>query len=233
MIKELLPTSIAVDEGIQKLAESTEGVFSFLFSEVGKTLIYSRIDELPEEVLDLLAWQFHIEGYELASTIEEKKRLIKKAIELHRYKGTKWAVEKALEALGVDSVLEEWFEYGGEPYHFKVLLSGIKEEAKWKEIRKAIDEYKNVRSWYDIVAHNKTFGDLKIGYLTTHGYRYELFLDVRLSSLQGIHTLGAKPYSAYSYSILPYSPSLNIENSTFSAGSVMHMAIKMEVATHG
>ncbi len=97
MIKELLPPSIAVDEGIQKLAESTEGVFSFLFSEAGKTLIYSRIDELSEEVLDLLAWQFHIEGYEFAEDIWEKRRLIKEAIGNHRIKGTLAGIKKALE----------------------------------------------------------------------------------------------------------------------------------------
>ncbi len=97
MIKELLPPSIAVDEGIRKLAESTEGVFSFLFSETGKTLIYSRIDELPGEVLDLLAWQFHVEGWEFTKNIQEKRKLIKQAIEIHRLKGTLAGIKKALE----------------------------------------------------------------------------------------------------------------------------------------
>ena len=155
MIKELLPPSIAVDEGIQKLAESTEGVFSFLFSEAGKTLIYSRIDELPEEVLDLLAWQFHIEGYELASTIEEKRSFVKKAIELHRYKGTKWAIKNVLQILNIDGVVKEWFEYAGEPYKFKVSL-GITNKEITTQLRdkliQLINEYKNTRSWLDEIS---------------------------------------------------------------------------------
>lgn len=235
--KNLLPPNLAGDKNIEALCESADHVFT-LNAELYKLLIYSRIDELPEEVLDLLAWQFHVEGYEFASTTEEKRSLIKKAIELHRYKGTKWAVEKALGALGIDCVLEEWFEYGGEPYHFRVLLSGIKEESKWVEIKKAIEEYKNVRSWFDIVAYYKTLQNLKIGFLVPYGYRYELFLkyelflNVQLPSLQGLHTVGAQIYSAYSYSILPYSSPLSIENSTFNIGLALHMSFKMEVA-HG
>jgi len=154
MIKELLPPSI-VDGDIQKLAESTEGVFSFLFSEAGKTLIYSRIDELPEEVLDLLAWQFHIEGYELASTTEEKRSFIKRAIELHRHKGTKWAIKNVLQALNIHGVVKEWFEYGGEPYKFKVEL-GITNKEITTQLRdkliQLINEYKNTRSWLDEIS---------------------------------------------------------------------------------
>lgn len=41
---------------------------------------------MPSSALEMLGWQFHIEGWELAQTDEEKRTLIKKAIELHRYK---------------------------------------------------------------------------------------------------------------------------------------------------
>lgn len=96
MIKELLPPSIAADDGIQKLAQAQEGVWSFLFSEAVKPIILARIDQLPEETLDILAWQFHIEGYEFAKDLQEKRKLIKESIELHRLKGTLAGIKKAL-----------------------------------------------------------------------------------------------------------------------------------------
>ena len=37
--------------------------------------------------------------------------------------GTKWAVETALSAIYPDSVVQEWFEYNGEPYTFRLQIN--------------------------------------------------------------------------------------------------------------
>jgi hypothetical protein len=87
MLKELKPSSLK-DEKIDALLSAFDGVFPEVFDKVVNVLIYPRIDELSGEILDLLGWQFHIEGWELARTEEEKRELIKKAIDLHRLKGT-------------------------------------------------------------------------------------------------------------------------------------------------
>ena len=90
MLKEITPPNLLKDENIKALVESIEPQFEKVKNEIVNALIYPRIDQLSEEVLDILAYQFHIEGYDLATTIEEKRNFIKKAIEMHRYKGTKW-----------------------------------------------------------------------------------------------------------------------------------------------
>jgi phage tail P2-like protein len=47
-------------------------------------------------------------GWKLANTEDDKRSLIKKAIELHRYKGTVWAVKEAMKSIGfTDAVLIE------------------------------------------------------------------------------------------------------------------------------
>ena len=122
MLKQLIPPNLLKDENIKALVESIEPEFEKVKQEIINVLIYPRIDELNEEILDLLAWQFHIEGYELATTIGEKRNLVKKAIELHRYKGTKYAILEVLKALNLEGDVKEWFEYGGQPYKFKVEL---------------------------------------------------------------------------------------------------------------
>ena len=70
--------------------------------DLTKLLIY-RVDELQEDALYLLAWQFHIlgvEGWDLAETAAERRALIKRAIDLHRHTGTPWAIREAIKALG-------------------------------------------------------------------------------------------------------------------------------------
>lgn len=155
MLKEILPVSLQESKEIQALTESFDTVLSEIFQKIPNVLIYSRIDTLSEEVIDLLAWQFHIEGYEVASTIEEKRNFVKRAIELHRYKGTKWAIKEVLRQLNIEGNVKEWFEYNGERYKFKVEL-GITNREITTQLRdkliELINEYKNARSFLDEIS---------------------------------------------------------------------------------
>lgn len=174
MIKELIPPNLLQDQNIKALAEAIEPEFEKVKEQIINVLIYPRIDELNEEVLDLLAWQFHIEGYELATNITEKRILIKKAIELHRYKGTKYAIEEVLRALNLEGKISEWFEYGGQPYHFKVDISLINkpfDKDIYDKLTKLIEQYKNLRSHLESITvsmtakSNQTLGAI---YTTAH-----------------------------------------------------------------
>ena len=70
-------------------------------------LLLGMFDTAPETVLPYLAEQYHIlgvEGWSMADTVDQRRALLKKAIELHRRKGTPWSVKQAILALGFDSV---------------------------------------------------------------------------------------------------------------------------------
>ena len=157
MLKKLLPLSIAGDKKFQAIADACDAELEKIDANAAIPAILSRIDELPEPVLDLLGWQFHVEGWELAQSIEEKRTLVKQAIELHKHKGTKWAIKKVLEILNLSGKIQEWFEYGGEPYKFKLhidvnrTLAGdtvLSKEVEEKLLR-LLSEYKNERSHLD------------------------------------------------------------------------------------
>jgi hypothetical protein len=98
MIKELTPSSI---KELQHLVDTFDVSFENIKDKIINVLIYSRIDEITDEnLLDLLAWQFHIEGYEKAQDIQEKRNIIKNAIELHKYKGTLFSIKTACKIAG-------------------------------------------------------------------------------------------------------------------------------------
>jgi phage tail P2-like protein len=117
-------------------------------------LIYI-IDHVSSTALPCLADQFHIggdEGWLLVSSDEERRSLIKMAIELHRYRGTPYAVESVLEKLNLTGRVTEWFDYGGEPYRFKVdieLLTRGMDETTVNLLYALVNKYKNVRSWLE------------------------------------------------------------------------------------
>lgn len=65
------------------------------------------VDLVPAEHLDLLAEKWSVtdfDGWLLAESEEAKRKLIKRAIELHRYKGTPWAMREIIRQLGFGEV---------------------------------------------------------------------------------------------------------------------------------
>lgn len=78
--------------------------------EVEAVLVY-LIDIVDASALETLAAQLDIlgiKGYGVAQTEAQKRAILKSAIELHRYKGTPWAIKEALRKLGylVTSIVE-------------------------------------------------------------------------------------------------------------------------------
>lgn len=141
------PTTIALCSALQPL-------FSQLPEETKAVIIYARIDTLNDSLLDELAWQFHIDTYDAYAPIEAKRRLIKQSIQIHAYKGTVYAVRTALQATFGRAVVNEWFKYGGEAYHFRVDIdaseTGIGEREIAYSERIAL-ENKNVRSFLESI----------------------------------------------------------------------------------
>lgn len=97
--------------------------FNIVSNQTDSILIYSNIDNLSAEVLDILAWQFRVDWYDSALGIDVKRRLIKNCMKVHRTKGTGYAVEQVVQDMFGDGEVSEWYEYGGEPFHFKVITT--------------------------------------------------------------------------------------------------------------
>lgn len=119
---DILPPNLLTDKKIRVITEALDAELHEITKCIKRCQLYSRIDELPGEVIDLLAWQFHVDFYEpIGMDIKTKRKLVKESIAWHRIKGTPAAVEMMLSStFGRSAKVSEWYEYGGEPYHFKV-----------------------------------------------------------------------------------------------------------------
>ncbi len=149
---DLLPSSIAGDEQFQASASVLNEQLSAVTAAIPQVLIYSRINELEEPLLSLLAWQFHVDHWEPEWSLETKREAVKTSIKLHKKKGTPWAVRKAIEvATGAPAEVLEWQDYGGDPYKFKVSTEVTANEETYLSIVSAVNSAKNVRSHLDAV----------------------------------------------------------------------------------
>jgi phage tail P2-like protein len=149
---DLLPPNIAQDSTVKSAAEALDKELQEVTQAVQECLFLSRIDDLPEAVLDHLAWQFHVDFYESDLPIEIKRELVRNFIRWHRRKGTPAAVEELVTAVFGDGEVQEWFEYSGQPYHFKVLTTNTSATTTdVQRFAKAVESVKNARSVLEAV----------------------------------------------------------------------------------
>ena len=126
-----------------------------LVSEAAReTLFLPRLNILDEQLLDVLAEQYHSDFYDLQLSAAQKRALIRDAILWHRRKGSPAAVEEVATKVFRDAHVSEWFQYGGEPYFFRIEMdvSADDETADFdtmNRLRKAVYESKNARSWLE------------------------------------------------------------------------------------
>ena len=119
----VLPGVLARDDGMYSLAKLIGWIFGENAEKAGYPAILHRIDELDDDLLDILATDYKVDWYDRDADIETKRRQIKGNWIVRKRIGTVYAVETALREVWPDSIIEEWFAYGGEPGYFRILLS--------------------------------------------------------------------------------------------------------------
>ena len=165
-LRNIIPPSIADDPQVQAIIDALDPELQSVSFDTREALIYSRIDELPEDVVDSLAWQLHVDFYELGLALEAKRGLVKTSILVHMRKGTKWAVQELCDTVFGETTVQAWFEYEGLPYHFRVLTeANLPTTEAWKKFFYALEVTKSVRDWLDAIQiHRKTSTTLYYGH---------------------------------------------------------------------
>ena len=137
--------------------------------EIDSLLVYI-IDTVAASALPILAKQFDVEGfrgYGLATTDEQRREIIKKAIELKRYMGTVWAIKQAMLAVGyTNAVLIEGIDTGDPDTdwaRFKIETEigdtiGV-EGASQSDLAKLVREYKPARSFLEGISYRIAISD--------------------------------------------------------------------------
>ena len=152
-----LPAGLRGNPSIAALGEVTMDALAKRPAEISRISIYPRIDELPEELLDILAYDFKVDWWDPDYSLEEKRRVFKDSWYVHQHMGTKAAVETAIRAIYPLTTVEEWFEYeGGQPYHFRLRINITRDSgdlARQKRVLERLNFYKNLRSHVDEVKY--------------------------------------------------------------------------------
>lgn len=157
--------------GIPHLAAFDKVAFTRMNSvEIDALLVYI-IDTVDASALPVLADQFDVlgfRGYGIATTEEQRRTIIKQAIELKRYRGTVWAIKQAMITVGyTDAVLVEGVDTGDPDTdwaRFKIEsdlgdtigVDGISQS----DLAKLVREYKPQRSVLEGISYRIIISDI-------------------------------------------------------------------------
>ena len=121
---------------------------------VERTRLMAAVDSLEERILDYLAVELRTPAYEDSLPLETKRTLIKGTLPYYASLGTPAAVDWVTSAIFGNGGMDEWFEYGGDPHHFRIHINGnhnIFSVEKFEEYIRAVYAVKRLSSWLDEV----------------------------------------------------------------------------------
>lgn len=147
--------------------------------EISKCLIRVNLDNLSESILDELAIEENIFWYDSNANIEVKKNIIKNCDKVFKTLGTNYAVEQVIIDYFGDGHVEDWYQYNGDPYHFRVTTTNPSVTGEVVEqLKKSVNKVKRLSSRldevivkvdaavdinYGFVVHTGTFTTIKQG----------------------------------------------------------------------
>lgn len=153
LLLDLLPPSIGGDKQVEAMATAIQPELDSAGANIALIELYKNLENLPDGVLHMLAWENKMAGAEwaLTRTREERIDLIANSFELNKLRGTRWAVERIFTLLRFRPQIIEWWEEGGHPHTFRISVLDIADRGLSAEELKLIDEliwaYKPLRSW--------------------------------------------------------------------------------------
>jgi phage tail P2-like protein len=110
----------------------------------------TNADRAPSHILPWLAWEMSVDVWNETWAEQVRREIIKASLQIHKRKGTIGALKTALQAFQFDDVvIEEWFDYGGKPYTFRVFINVVTsgfDLLKMDEVMAVIMSSKNARS---------------------------------------------------------------------------------------
>lgn len=120
-LEQTVPFALRKDERIVALTRAVAEQLKINAEMIRETAgVFYRIDQLSERVLDMLAYDLHVDWYDYGASLDEKRSMIASSVFVHRHMGTPSAIYRVIQDVFEEGGLEEWFQYGGQPNHFRV-----------------------------------------------------------------------------------------------------------------
>ncbi len=113
------------------------------------TRLMSAIEDVDENILDCLAVEMRTPAYKDSLPLSTKHSLVAGTLMFYAKLGTPAAVEWVIRSFFDSGRLLEWFEYGGSPNRFQIVLDGQPLADHKEEFLSAVELVKRKDQWLD------------------------------------------------------------------------------------
>lgn len=144
----LLPEHLKKYENIKAMTKVFEDkVKEKILVKIPSLFMYSDFENMEERLLDEMAIAWHVDFYDENLDKVKKATLVRGAYISHLKKGTRSAVQAALDDVFGGIEILEWFQYGGDPYTFKLIVEdAVPSPEEINRIYEMVNHYKSARS---------------------------------------------------------------------------------------
>lgn len=158
-INKWVPKFILQDKNGYALAKAIEAGLQKMNDTIGTGVdLISEYDTMPEWRLDELAWEYNI-FYDFSIDIDTKRRWIRDAVQSYSIYGTAEIIKRYLTAIFYSATVEENWEYEGDPYHFRIIITGQDNTGSAEIVQKTVEKIKNTRSVLDGIIYRSGESD--------------------------------------------------------------------------
>lgn len=155
-ITDILPRNLTQEPAAQAFSAAVREGTRLLYKYTQVCYIYCSIETAPEPVIDLLAKELRTQYYSDAMELEVKRGLVRNTLIWYMTSGTPAAVEELVSIVFGEGEVAEWFEYGGDPYWFKIKTNAIMTEDMLTFFSDMIRRVKNTRSHIQAIEIHRT-----------------------------------------------------------------------------
>lgn len=153
-ITQILPEYLSERESVQALSFALHKAVERLIRHCGNIGVFSSIDSVSENVLNLLAGEMDTQYYDDSLSMDAKRKLIQNTLSWYMGTGTPKAVEELVTAVYGHGEVEEWFEYGGEPHFFRVSITNMEvKHGQNEEFRHILSKIKRLSAHLDAIRY--------------------------------------------------------------------------------
>lgn len=126
---QLQTTQMKNDPTTQGLCLGLNDVLNAIYSLSPKQwgILMAKLspENVNDSLLSQLAYDVHMDWYDSTASFEDRLNSVLKSKYIYQHLGTPAAIEEALQPYFESVRIEEWFEYGGTPKHYRIVFQGM------------------------------------------------------------------------------------------------------------
>lgn len=145
-LADILPGNIKKKPEVEALSYALQQACRQIYQYSQRLYIFTNLESQPEEIIDLLASELRTQYYKSDLPLDAKRQLVKNTLIWYMSAGTPKAVEELVATIFGKGKVKEWFEYGDNPFFFKIETDAVITQEMNDFFSVMIQHVKNTRS---------------------------------------------------------------------------------------